>query len=171
MMHWMAARALYSRTPERDGRCPGPDCGGYKASDPLTAAPHHRPSRSLQSILLLRTHVHVLGMFAVLIVVACGASALQVMLCGPESHGLFTIQLASQVLYGMDYLSSERDRQHAFLRSAVLDHLRRAPMSLLVIEEYDKLDCPTRAMLRQLIGSSRASNTSMARFAWAYSAC
>ena len=70
---------------------------------------------------------------------------------------------ALQVLYGMDYLSSERDRQHAFLRSAVLDHLRRAPAALLVIEEYDKLDCPTRAMLRQLIGSSRASNTSMAR--------
>jgi hypothetical protein len=35
MMHWMAARALYSRTPERDDRCPGPDCGGYKASDPF----------------------------------------------------------------------------------------------------------------------------------------
>lgn len=74
-------------------------------------------------------------------------------------------RIASQVLYGMDYLSSERDRQHAFLRSAVLDHLRRAPAALLVIEEYDKLDCPTRAMLRQLIGSSRASNTSMARYA------
>ena len=72
-------------------------------------------------------------------------------------------RLDVQVLYGMDYLSSERDQQHAFLRGAVLDHLRRAPTALLVIEEYDKLDCPTRAMLRQLIGSSRAGNTSMAR--------
>ena len=82
---------------------------------------------------------------------------------GSHSRALITTEVASQVLYGMDYLSSERDRQHAFLRAAVLDHLRRAPAALLVIEEYDKLDCPTRAMLRQLIGSSRASNTSMAR--------
>ena len=70
------------------------------------------------------------------------------------------------MLYGLDYLSSERDQQHAFLRTAVLDHLRRAPTALLVIEEYDKLDCPTRAMLRQLIGSSRAGNTSMGRCLW-----
>lgn len=63
----------------------------------------------------------------------------------------------------MDYISSEREQQHQYLRAGVLDHLRRYPQSLLVIEEYDKLDCPTRAMLRQLIENSQAANCSMDR--------
>lgn len=68
-----------------------------------------------------------------------------------------------QVLYGMDYISAEREKQHEYLRAAVLEHLRRSPQSLLVIEEYDKLDCATRAMLRQLIESAHSANVTMDR--------
>ena len=55
MMHWMAARALYSRTLERDERCPGPDCGGYKASDPLDAFTH---CATIWLIACLQPHPH-----------------------------------------------------------------------------------------------------------------
>ena len=71
----------------------------------------------------------------------------------------------AQVLYGMDYVSAERERQHAFLRAAVLEHLARAPQALVVVEEYDKLDCATRAMLRQLIEGAHSANATMARCA------
>ncbi len=70
-----------------------------------------------------------------------------------------------QVLYGMDYVSAERDEQHAYLRAALLDHLKQAGNSLLVIEEYDKLDCPTRAMFRQLFENLHAANVTGARCA------
>lgn len=63
----------------------------------------------------------------------------------------------------MDYISAEREKQHAYLRAAVLEHLRRWPRSLLVIEEYDKLDCATRAMLRQLMESAHSANVTMDR--------
>ena len=71
----------------------------------------------------------------------------------------------------MDYISSDRVRQHAYLRAAVLEHLRRAPQSLLVIEEYDKLDCPTRAMLRQLIENSHTANITLDKSAMPASVC
>lgn len=32
MMHWLAARALYSDAPDSEGACPGADCRGYKVS-------------------------------------------------------------------------------------------------------------------------------------------
>ena len=61
----------------------------------------------------------------------------------------------------MDHINAERAQQHWYLKSSVLKHLHRYQQSLLVIEEYDKLDCPTRAVLRQLITASISTNVSM----------
>ena len=97
-------------------------------------------------------------MGCLLLLLECRVPVIGVAL-GSAAHTL------TQVLYGMDYISSEREQQHRYLRAGVLDHLQRFPQSLLVIEEYDKLDCPTRAMLRQLIENSHAANVSMDRCA------
>ena len=61
----------------------------------------------------------------------------------------------------MDYTASEREQQHELLLAAVLDHIRFHPHSLLVIEEYDKLDCRTRGLLKQLIDSSQSTNATI----------
>ncbi|KAL3137739.1 hypothetical protein ABBQ38_005003 [Trebouxia sp. C0009 RCD-2024] len=66
-----------------------------------------------------------------------------------------------KVLQGMDHINAERAQQHWYLKNSVLTHLRKYTDSILVIEEYDKLDCPTRAILRQLITSSGTANVSM----------
>ena len=68
-----------------------------------------------------------------------------------------------QVLYGMDYVAGERGRQLALLRGALLGHLGGHPEALVVVEEYDKLDCPTRAFLRQLLEGARTGNVSAHR--------
>ena len=68
-----------------------------------------------------------------------------------------------QVLYGMDYTASERAAQHGLLRAAVLEHLSRHPDALLVVEEYDKLDCPTRGFLRQLLERGHGGNVTADR--------
>lgn len=68
-----------------------------------------------------------------------------------------------KVLYGMDYVSAERAEQHAYLRAALLDHLKQVGNALLVIEEYDKLDCPTRAMFRQLFENLHSANITSGR--------
>ena len=70
-----------------------------------------------------------------------------------------------QVLYGMDYISSEREVQHALLRAALIEHVRSYPEALLVIEEYDKLDCATRGFFRQLLENARAANVTLDRCA------
>lgn len=70
-----------------------------------------------------------------------------------------------QVLYGMDYISSEREEQHALLRAALMEHVRSHPEALLVIEEYDKLDCATRGFFRQLLENARAANVTLDRCA------
>lgn len=57
----------------------------------------------------------------------------------------------AKVVYGMDYVAEERQQQLNRTRTDILDHIRLTPDPLLVIEEYDKLDCASRAMLRQLI--------------------
>ena len=51
----------------------------------------------------------------------------------------------------MDYIRQDREQQHNLLREAILQHAKRYPESVLVIEEYDKLHCETRAMMRQII--------------------
>lgn len=61
----------------------------------------------------------------------------------------------------MDHINAERAQQHWYLTNSVLKHLHQYRESLLVIEEYDKLDCPPRAVLRQLITSSGSANVSM----------
>ncbi len=69
-----------------------------------------------------------------------------------------------QVLYGMDYLRSERQQQHALLRAALMEHVRSHPEALIVIEEYDKLDCATRGFFRQLLENARTANVSLDRY-------
>lgn len=70
----------------------------------------------------------------------------------------------SQVLYGMDFTADQRQQQHALLRSAIIAHLAAAPESLLVVEEYDKLDCESRGLFRQLLENPQVANISMARY-------
>ncbi|KXZ47581.1 hypothetical protein GPECTOR_34g740 [Gonium pectorale] len=69
----------------------------------------------------------------------------------------------AKVLYGMSYLESDRASQLSAVRDAVLDHLRSTSNPLLVVEEYDKLDCESRGMLRQLVRHPELSNASMSR--------
>lgn len=71
--------------------------------------------------------------------------------------------LGSKVIYGLDFMEEERDAQLATVRSAILQHSRTASDPLIVIEEYDKLDCASRAMLRQLISNPEAANTTLSR--------
>ncbi|KAG2432813.1 hypothetical protein HXX76_008547 [Chlamydomonas incerta] len=69
----------------------------------------------------------------------------------------------AKVLYGLNYLEGDRAGQLGQVRSAVLDHLRSAPNPLLVVEEYDKLDCDSRGLLRQLVRHPELANSSMSR--------
>lgn len=63
----------------------------------------------------------------------------------------------------MDYLRSERAQQHALLRAALMEHVRSHPEALIVIEEYDKLDCATRGFFRQLLENARSANVTLDR--------
>ncbi|KAK9819389.1 hypothetical protein WJX81_001102 [Elliptochloris bilobata] len=75
---------------------------------------------------------------------------------GPDCGGY-------KVFYGMDYVAAEREAQHAHMRGALLAHVRLHPQSLLVVEEYDKLDCATRGLFRQLIENPASANVSLER--------
>lgn len=68
-----------------------------------------------------------------------------------------------QVLYGLDFIQKEREQQLGHVRDAVIAHIRDSPEPLLVIEEYDKLDCNTRAFLRQLLQHPELANTTFNR--------
>lgn len=68
-----------------------------------------------------------------------------------------------QVLYGMDYIRSERAEQHSLLRAALMEHIGNHPEALIVIEEYDKLDCATRGFFRQLLENARTANVTLDR--------
>ncbi len=74
-----------------------------------------------------------------------------------------------QVLYGMDYVVADREEQHRRLQVGVTEHLRRNPSALLVVEEYDKLDCPTRGLFRQLLENPQEANISSSR--WVRTVC
>jgi len=67
------------------------------------------------------------------------------------------------VLYGQDYTAEDRANQLQMTKGALLEHFRFHPQSLLVIEEYDKLDCPTRGLLKQLIDASHSTNVTINR--------
>ena len=56
-----------------------------------------------------------------------------------------------KVVFGIDYVASEEAVQSAKLQDSLLTHLRQYPESVLVIEEYDKMGCAARGMLRQLL--------------------
>ncbi|KAG1660389.1 hypothetical protein FOA52_007294 [Chlamydomonas sp. UWO 241] len=66
----------------------------------------------------------------------------------------------AKVVYGMNFMLESQGEQLAAVRSAILEHARSTPDALIVIEEYDKLDCPSRGMLRQLLASPDAANAS-----------
>lgn len=63
----------------------------------------------------------------------------------------------------MDYIRSEREEQHALLRAALMEHISHHPEALIVIEEYDKLDCATRGFFRQLLENARTANVTLDR--------
>ena len=63
----------------------------------------------------------------------------------------------------MDYVAADREAQHDRMRSALLAHVRLHPQSLVVVEEYDKLDCATRGLFRQLIENPASANISLER--------
>ena len=67
-----------------------------------------------------------------------------------------------RVVFGIDYLASERESQARSLRSALAAHLRWYPQALVVVEEYDKVDCRMRGLLRQLLdaGGKKATGGS-----------
>lgn len=92
-----------------------------------------------------------------------GAPARAFMCMCVRERGVQQAGVAGQVMYGMDYVEGERQEQHNRVREAVLEHLKRYPAALLVVEEYDKLDCPSRAVLRQLLSNPREANLSSAR--------
>lgn len=56
-----------------------------------------------------------------------------------------------KVIFGTDYVVREREAQARMLRDAVTRHLERFPESVVVVEEYDKLGCPARGMLKQML--------------------
>ncbi|KAK9867882.1 hypothetical protein WJX84_011423 [Apatococcus fuscideae] len=68
-----------------------------------------------------------------------------------------------KVFSGLDYVSIDRAQQHAALKTALLEHLRKMPQALIVIDEYDKMDCDTQFMFKQLIQGSHNVDVSMNR--------
>ena len=50
------------------------------------------------------------------------------------------------------------------LRAALMEHVRSHPEALIVIEEYDKLDCATRGFFRQLLENARTADVSLDRY-------
>lgn len=67
-----------------------------------------------------------------------------------------------KVMFGLDFSFDEREAQHKALKHSIANHVKAFPQSLLVIEEYDKLDCPMRAFFRQALeGSEDFANVSL----------
>ena len=68
-----------------------------------------------------------------------------------------------RVVYGLDYTLQDRAKQSEALMSKLLSHLSSYPDSLVVIEEYDKLDCNSRGVLKQIFDQGFALNVTMQR--------
>ena len=62
---------------------------------------------------------------------------------------------AYKILFGAEYVEKDRAQQKRMIVSNLRAHLRRFPESVVVIEEYDKLPCEVRSVLRQLFDSGR----------------
>jgi hypothetical protein len=61
-------------------------------------------------------------------------------------------------VYGVDYLETEAAARLAALKREVVGHLASCPDALLVVEEYDKLDCAARGLWRQLLQHPERAN-------------
>ncbi len=68
-----------------------------------------------------------------------------------------------QVFSGLDYVSADRSQQHAALKTALVEHVKKHPQALIVIDEYDKMDCSTQFMFQQLIQGSHNAGIAMNR--------
>lgn len=68
-----------------------------------------------------------------------------------------------QVMYGLDFTKQKQSAELEASRNAIMEHIRSTPDPLIVIEEYDKLDCPSRAMLRQLVQHPELANGTFSR--------
>ena len=66
---------------------------------------------------------------------------------------------AYRVVFGTDYAAAERGAQLRALRSALGAHLAKYPQSLVVVEEYDKMDCASRALVRTMLDGGGAAPT------------
>lgn len=69
-----------------------------------------------------------------------------------------------QVVYGLDFTQLKQTSELDLTRNAILDHIRNTPDPLIVIEEYDKLDCPSRSMLRQFMQHPELANGTFSRW-------
>jgi len=68
-----------------------------------------------------------------------------------------------RVVYGLDYTLADREEQSEHLVRNIMDHLRTHADSVVVIEEYDKLDCKSRGVLKQIFDKGFALNVTMQR--------
>lgn len=64
----------------------------------------------------------------------------------------------------MDYLSGQVEARLDAVRHEVVSHLAAAPDALLVVEEYDKLDCNARGLWRQLLQHPERANITSHRY-------
>ena len=65
---------------------------------------------------------------------------------------------AYKVVFGLDYLQTEKQKQVEFLRETLTSHLLWFPESLVVMEEYDKVDCEVRGLLKQMLDKGTESS-------------
>eukprot|EP00878_Enallax_costatus_P027083 GHUV01029127.1.p1 GENE.GHUV01029127.1~~GHUV01029127.1.p1 ORF type:complete len:315 (+),score=79.44 GHUV01029127.1:352-1296(+) len=68
-----------------------------------------------------------------------------------------------KVVYGLDYLITEAAARLNSLKHEVVSHLSSSPEALLVVEEYDKLDCAARGLWRQLLAHPERANITSKR--------
>ncbi|GAX81277.1 hypothetical protein CEUSTIGMA_g8709.t1 [Chlamydomonas eustigma] len=69
----------------------------------------------------------------------------------------------AKVIYGLDFVQELKESQLGAVRDAIVEHARSVQDPLIVIEEYDKLDCASRGMLRQLFQNPEIANASLNR--------
>ena len=70
---------------------------------------------------------------------------------------------AYRILFGTSYLSDDADRKFSELRHNLVRHVRGYRESLVVIEEYDKMDCRSRGLLKELIDYALAEKIQWGR--------
>jgi hypothetical protein len=68
----------------------------------------------------------------------------------------------------MDYARDQAAARVDAVRHEVVSHLAAAPDALLVIEEYDKLDCAARGLWRQLLQHPERANITSHRCVLTY---